>query len=59
MIYILTVYDSLNYGSYLQAISLLDEMKKYDTVAFINVEHQSTFRQCLKKAIGHLLKWNL
>lgn len=56
MIYILTVYDSLNYGSYLQAIALQSELEQYDTVAFLDIDHQSTLKQCLKKVAGHLVK---
>lgn len=56
MIYILTVYDSLNYGSYLQAISLQHELKQYGDVRFVDIKHQSTFQQCLKKVAAHIAK---
>lgn len=56
MIYILTVYDSLNYGSYLQAVSLLHELECYGQTCFLDIDHQSTFLQCLKKIAGHIAK---
>jgi len=54
MIYILTVYDSLNYGSYFQAYALKEILKKYDDTAFLDIKHQSTIKQTLKKAAGHI-----
>lgn len=56
MIYILTVYDSLNYGSYWQAIALQHELEQYGEVYFMDINHQSTFQQCLKKVAGHVAK---
>lgn len=53
MISIITVYDSLNYGSYFQAHALEWELQKYDSVQFIDFHHQSIVKQtmvtCFKK----------
>lgn len=56
MIYILTVYDSPNYGSYLQALSLKTILEKYDKVAFLDIHHQSVLKQSLVKICGHIYR---
>ncbi|MGF6989671.1 hypothetical protein M2150_000914 [Lachnospiraceae bacterium PM6-15] len=56
MIYIVTVYDSLNYGSYFQAIALQKEAVQYGKTLFIDIKHQSTLKQSIVKMVGHLLK---
>lgn len=43
MIYILTVYDSLNYGSFLQAISLQHELEQYGPVVFVDIDHHQLY----------------
>lgn len=55
MYYIVTVYDSLNYGSFFQAKALKMELEKYGDVKYIDVHHQNIFKQtlltCTKKMI--------
>ena len=51
-LHIITVYDSLNYGSYFQALALKWELEKYGVVDFVNVKHQNirlaTYKLCMK-----------
>ncbi|MFT3950713.1 MAG: polysaccharide pyruvyl transferase family protein [Oscillospiraceae bacterium] len=54
MIYILSVYDSMNYGSYFQAYSLFHILKKYDKTAFLDVHHQCVLKQAIKSVCGHI-----
>lgn len=56
MIYILTVYDSLNYGSYLQAFALKEMLSKYGQVSFLDIKHQSTSKQTVEKVLAHIYK---
>lgn len=56
MIYITTVYDSLNYGSYFQAHALEWYLSRYDKVLFLDINHQSTFNQTFKYCLKHFLK---
>lgn len=41
MIHIVTVYDSLNYGSYYQAQALKDFLSKFDKTDFLDIHHQN------------------
>ena len=50
MIYIITVYDSTNYGSFFQAYSMMNELLKYDDVRFVDVHHQNTWKSALVSA---------
>lgn len=56
MLHIVTVYDSLNYGSFFQAHALQWELEKYGEVTFVDIHHQSTFKQTLKSCAKKFLK---
>ena len=44
--HIITVYDSLNYGSYFQAKALEWEIGKYLDVDFVDIHHKKEFCGC-------------
>jgi hypothetical protein len=50
-IHIITVYDSLNYGSYFQALASMTELSKYGNVDFVNIKHQNILNQTLERII--------
>ena len=56
MIHIITVYDSLNYGSYLQADALYTYLSKFEEVDFVDINHQSNFKQTLEICLKKFLK---
>ena len=41
MYHIITVYDSLNYGSYFQAFAAKVYLQRFGNVDFINIHHQN------------------
>ena len=49
--HIITVYDSLNYGSYFQAKALEWEIGKYLDVDFVDIHHQNNNLTVLKKCL--------
>ena len=59
MYYIVTVFDSLNYGSYFQAHALQWELEKYGEVRFVDIHHQSTKRQTVYSLAKNLAKKRL
>lgn len=59
MIYIITVYDSLNYGSYFQAYALKKYLSKYGNVCFLDVNHQNPFLQTFLYCGKHFLKFKI
>ncbi len=56
MFYVVTVYDSMNYGSYFQAHAIEWELGKYDSVQFVDVHHQSTIKQTINMCLRKLVK---
>lgn len=55
MYHIITVYDSLNYGSYFQAFAAKVYLQRFGNVDFINIHHQNIWGQtifiCAKKML--------
>lgn len=49
-IYIVTVYDSLNYGSYWQAKVLEAYLSRYGDTYFVDIKHQNNILNTLKKS---------
>ena len=58
-IHIITVYDSMNYGSYFQAKSLQSELSKYGDADFLDINHQSTRRQTIKRIVKDVIRFKL
>ena len=46
-IHIITVYDSMNYGSYFQGLALTKELEKYGSVDFVDIHHQNIYIQTI------------
>lgn len=55
-IYITTVYDSLNYGSFFQAKALKDEFERYGDVYFVNINHQNILFQTINSVARKIIK---
>ena len=47
MIHIVTVYDSLNYGSYFQALALKNYLEKYDSTDYLDIHHQNLIKDTI------------
>lgn len=56
MIHIVTVYDSLNYGSFFQAYALQKELSKYESTDYLDIHHQSIRKETLNYAIKKIIK---
>ena len=56
MIHIVTVYDSLNYGSFFQAYALQKILGNYDNTDFLNIYHQSIGKETTKNVIKKIIK---
>lgn len=48
MIHIVTVYDSLNYGSYFQAMALKNYLCKFDNVDYLDIHHQNLRKDTIR-----------
>lgn len=46
---IVTVYDSLNYGSFFQAFASAKELEQYGVVRFLDIKHQSIIAQTIER----------
>lgn len=51
MIHIVTVYDSLNYGSYYQAQALKGYLSQFDKTDFLDVHHQNLRKDTLREVL--------
>lgn len=53
MIHIVTVYDSLNYGSYFQALALRHYAQKFDKADYLDVHHQNLKKDTLRLVLRY------
>ena len=56
MNHIITVYDSLNYGSFFQARALQWELDKYAETVFIDIRHQNILQQTIRSSLGKAVR---
>lgn len=54
--HIVTVYDSVNYGSFFQARALFDYLSNYGQVDFVDIHHQRIGYAALKQSIKYVMK---